>query len=96
MKEYMFDRYRLFYLSGYTDYAAKITCYYNNQKIAMIFFMDDGKSFPENQFSEIPLKIYYSMKDFQNIIAIVEREKPLSIYTYENGKTCEIGSRELL
>jgi hypothetical protein len=93
MKEYKFDSYRLFYLSGYTDYAAKITCYNGNKRIAMIFFMDKKKPLPENNFTDDPMNIYYSLNDFQNILAIVENEKPLSIYTYENGKTCEIGSR---
>ena len=96
MKEYKIDRYRLFYLSGPKDYVAKITSYNDITRVAMIFFIDDSMSLPENFLDNLPMKIYYPLSSFQNILTILENEKPLSIFVYDNGKTCEIGSQDFL
>ena len=94
MKEYQFDRYRLFYVSGPSEYRAKITVYNGSERVAMIMFTD-YEILPENKLDEFPMKIYYSIKDFSNIRIILEKENPLSIYLYENLRTCEIGKRKL-
>jgi hypothetical protein len=94
MKEFKFDNYRLFYVSGPSDYAAKITCYNKDVRVAMIMFTEGSVQLPENDLQSIPLKIYFPLTSFHNILTICQTENPLSIYIYDNGKTCEIGKRE--
>lgn len=94
MEEYIFDQYRVFYRSGPSDYTAKITCYNDKERVAMIFFMEE-RALPENTLVSQPMKIYYHSNRFQDILRILENEQPLAIYVFENKKTCEIGSREL-
>ena len=93
MKEFIFDRYRLFYLSGPSTYRAKITCYNGNERVAMVFFIEDQRNLPDNDLDAEPMKIYYSLLDFPNLLTVLENEAPLSIYIHDNGKTCEIGKR---
>jgi len=94
MKEYKFDRYRLFYVSGPNDYAAKITLYHLNKRVAMIFFMDVATALPDNNVDGLPMKIYYPLGSFQDMLTILENENPLSVYVYEKSDTCEIGTRD--
>jgi hypothetical protein len=94
LKEYKFDTYRLFYLSGPSEYAAKITCYNNNERVAMLMFLNGSVHIPENSLQNTPFKIYFPLSSFQNVLTICQTENPLSIYLYDNGKTCEIGKRE--
>ena len=96
MKEHQFDKYRLFYLSGSTDYSAKITCYNGSARVAMIFFINGDGKLPNNDLRTLPMKVYYKLACFQDVMFILENEKPLSLYVYENGSTCEIGSREFI
>ena len=94
MEEYLFDKYRVFYRSGPSEYAAKITCYNGQTRVAMIFFIDNSH-LPDNELDDLPMKIHYRLSSFQDVIGLLENEKPLAIYVFENRKTCEIGSREI-
>jgi len=94
MEEFKFDNYRLFYRSGPTDYEAKITCYNKKDRVAMILFLNDAVQLPNNELQSLPMKIYYRISSFSSIHNIIQTENPLSIYVYENSKTCEIGKRE--
>lgn len=96
MQEFKFDRYRLFYRSGSSDYSAKITCYGSSTRVAMIFFINGNGKLPDNDLRTLPMKVYYKLACFQDVMFILENEKPLSLYVFENGSTCEIGSREFI
>jgi len=96
MKEFKFDRYRLFYVSGPSDYAAKITLYSGNNRLAMVFFLKDKDELPANIIDVIPMKIYYHLNSFSDIVNLIENENPLSVYVYNNKQTCEIGSQEFM
>jgi hypothetical protein len=96
MKEFKIDQYRLFYVSGPSDYEAKITCYNGEVRVAKIIFINTQAELPANELQSTPMNIYYRIGSFSNIHKIIQTENPLSIFVYDNGETCEIGKREII
>ncbi len=94
----VFDTYKLSYRSGHHQLDARIYCFQSDKRVGTIDFIKEGIAIPANEYYPDPgrwgIYIHYAAQRFNEVLRILQYEKPLHLYFTDETKDAGIITSE--